>query len=407
MRKLFKNNRGFTLAEMMVATAIAGVIATIVVSSLKYSTQTINRGLITSEESGLKNAIIQNMSNPTACANTFGGQVFSRSDFDLKDSHGNIFVSKSPPYNSFGETAVRKFLTVTSITSAPTPGSSNSLTLTVTYVLDAGFTPGKKQLTKTFSVNIFMVKNIVGGVATGTVKDCFADVSAMIIAAVKNACLSSAGNAAVYETEVVFPPYGRCIHTPQVLKEDANPAPAGLCPAGQFLVASTSDANGLVTYQCKRFLTAPCPANQYLNGIDTSGNPMCKDFITLFTNGMALSYNGTSYQSINLNCGTDMVLRYVDASGAPHCVPKVIIQTCPAGQYISDVDASGNVTCSYFTKKTAGVCPAGQYLTAINSDGSVPAGGCADLSIPASCPTNWVVRGADSSGNAICEPSGP
>lgn len=385
MKILSKNKKGFTLIEIMIAGGLVGGIALLAGIFFKMSNQTSNTNILTTEVSFLKNLVISNFSIPDVCAANLVGQPANRTGIpQLVDKIPQPFLVSG---NSYGQGNI---IRITNI--ATTSSTDKMLALVVTYDIKAAAEKvGSKKTGLIFSVEINVVKD-----AGGTVTSCFVDGAGSIRRAIQYSC---SGNGATYAAGAGT--YGTCSHNVETKNASASVI-ATPCPAGQYLAASTA-TGGLVTLQCQTFSTPPCPTWSYVNGIDSNGAPVCVALSTLYTNGMVMSATSGGYQSLDLNCPTDQVLARLNPK---LCIPKVITKVCPANEYISAVDNSGNVTCSPFTRKTAGACPSSpdvEYLSAINADGSIPAGGCKPLTINADCSgygPDYVLTAIDSNGNA-------
>ncbi|AUN99899.1 hypothetical protein DOM21_01265 [Bacteriovorax stolpii] len=401
MKKLFQSKSGFTLLEITIAGGIAAAVALVAVSLLKTNEKSINRVIETTESSYIKNLIIGNMSNPEACRRTFAfptPQPITRTALTLYSKNLQPFLAPGQQITeskgSNGSGAIKNLFTINTINSAAIAGTDKSLRLSINYTIANTLDTGSKKVNRNFEVDVYIQRD-----STGTnVSSCFVDTAAMIKKAIENSCK---GNGAVWDTS-----NNTCTHNVQLSGTQVTAGTTSVCPANQFLKKSVS-ASGITNYTCATYATggASCASGFFMNGINPDGTPICIAFRSLFTTpGRVLSATTTGYQEIDLNCtdlpdGTQRVLRRWTSSG-PDCVPKIIQKDCPPYQYINNVDSSGNVTCSAFTKNPNGNCAAGTYARSVNSDGSIPAGACQALTIPATCSSGYAINSINIAGQA-------
>ena len=75
MLKLFKNQSGVTLLESMVAISILSVISLTVATLLKDAGEGVKTNEAKSEITGLKNILLSNFTDTSACFNTFSTYI--------------------------------------------------------------------------------------------------------------------------------------------------------------------------------------------------------------------------------------------------------------------------------------------------------------------------------------------
>jgi Tfp pilus assembly major pilin PilA len=398
MKRLIRNNKGFTLAELVIAGGIVGVIALVAVTSLKNTRQASNITVVASEASTLKSLIVAQLVNPVGCRNTFPANVpITRSNIQIISSGGAIVAQKDL---AFGPT---KEFSIIDISSSSAVGS-NILKLKVDYDLKASLDKVSKKRSYSFDIDIFVNKNAAGTVITG----CYIDIAGSTRKAIENSCV---GNGAAYVAADGL--YGTCTHTlPEVRNSSGIVMGTGLCPSGEYLKNVTSESSpNKVVLECRPFAVGPCGPWSYINKVNgTTGVADCVSLSTYFAPGRVITTinsNTPTYLAVDLNCThPDQVVRSINADGTPECIPKHIETICPANQYVYDVVKISSTVfegkCKAFEKKTAGPCPAGQYLQTVYSDGSVPVGGCVVQTIPANCPVGQVITGFNSDGTAKC-----
>lgn len=400
MIKLFKNNKGFTLAELMVAAGIAGAIGLVAVTTLKNTKQASNIMVVSSEASTLKSLIAAQLINPNSCRLTFpvNTPVVRTTGVEIKAANG-VVIAKAGQL--FGPT--REF-SITNI-STTSVATSSILKIKVDYGLKATVDkPGKRNYS--FDIDVFVNKN-----AANQITACFLDIAGATKKAVEGSCR---GLGAVYNAAVL--PFGSCTHSlPEIRNEAGVKMPTNLCPQGQYLQRIYSETNpNKIILQCKSFAVGPCGQWSFINKINNStGVADCVTLSSLYTTpGRVMttkSSNPLIYEAVELNCtDANEVLRGLKADGSLDCIPKHVPKVCPADQYVYDVTKTGpgtfDVNCKPFTKASASSCPNGQYLQAINSDGTIPVGGCVAQVLPnATCPSGNVMIGINSSGVGICQ----
>lgn len=134
-------------------------------------------------------------------------------------------------------------------------------------------------------------------------------------------------------------------------------------------------------------------ANQYLRGLDASGNAICNTFPTN-------------------TCSTGRYANRVNSDGRVNCVSApsgtAEVSTCPSGQFIAAIDAGGNPTCvtdrrAEMEASNSSGCPAGEAIYRIN--GQIAS--CRPITDRnahgRTCASGEYLRGFDTSGNAVCE----
>lgn len=411
MKKLVNNNRGFTLAELVVAGGIATVIGVLAFSSLRTTRQASNITVIGSESSTLKSLIVAQLANPESCQKTFPSSttplvttpVTRLSGVEIRSGMGVVVVKEGLTFGPLKEFSITKIST-----SSPNL-ASNILKIRVDYAIRAELDKSGKKA-KFFEIEIFVNKdpatrlNVIG---------CFADVAGAVRRAVEQGCK---GQGAVYNAAAGT--YGTCTHVlPRIQNATGSTVYTTLCPAGQYLQEVKNDANNVI-FTCRPFTVPACTGNSwtYIKELAAgTGQPNCISLSTWFPVGTVFATLSTKpapiYRPIDLNCGdsNDLVLRSVRTDYSLDCVPKQINQGCPVDQYIQDIIVNSNHTyslvCKELTKSNSSTaCPNGQYLKKVNANGNFPADACGYPVIPATCATNSVMQAIDSAGNAVCTP---
>lgn len=421
MKKLLKSNSGFTLVETIVAAGVASLIGFIAYSNLKTSQDIGTKIAVDSEVNYLKNLIISTMSSPIACENTFKNATLGLNDLvQIKDKNNVVIVKAGDNISS----VKKDILTITKVSSIASTNSKNNLIITVEYDLSSNLgKSGIKKLKNAFNVNVTIQLDST----LSTIESCLVDTTMLLREAVKASCQNDESNKGAQYTafedlsaaEKLTYPYGKCNHdiafvdptsTRTVLSTTSPGTQTKTCPTGYFLnsvVTPSVGANkGITEYSCSRISTAPiCPAGSFLKSILADGTATCQSFsdsIPLALSaplpaGSAITLKAGGYRGVDLNCPTvDQVLKRLNpGTGAIECIPKIITKMCPAGEFVSAVDAAGNVSC--LTAPTGTSCPGGQFVMAVTSSGAVS---CGSTTIPGSCGNG--IAGVDAAGNMSC-----
>lgn len=417
MKSLFKNKFGFTLVEIMVTLGIAGGIGLMAYGLLSTSRKTVNTNIATHEISFLKNQVIAFISMPENCMLNFNNQIIgtaatptSYTSLIRKQGNGTTipFIEQN---RSYGQNAGQNAVTVNQIRTSLSTTKANIMNIRVDYQILAGLKVETTKKTDFFTVEVFIGKDAATGLR---VASCFTDTAKMIQDAVRLSCNPSgtANGVVTYNGSVL--PYGECVRHNIETRNEANTVQAtNVCPPNQFLV-KTSNSNGTaggtttpgkITYECKTVtLNSSCPAGSYLKEIDVNGAAVCVTVASLLasmTDSYVVSTTTGGYVAQNLNCPAGQVLQKFNNTTGKVCVPKTIANTCPADQYVYQIDASGNAQCRAITK-TATACPGGTYVRSVDANGAIT--NCSALTLPgAVCSgANQVMIAIDSFGNSTC-----
>ncbi|MDD4973872.1 MAG: prepilin-type N-terminal cleavage/methylation domain-containing protein [Bacteriovorax sp.] len=421
MNKFLKSTKGFSLAEIMIATAIAGVIGLVGYSALKSSNQAGHIKIVDNEVNHLKNLLIGNLADPATCANNFKNQAAANPDIPnlkIKDPT-KYFLERGQSYGDKASDTSPGIVSITNISTVRSGATVDRFIVKVDYSLRVIGKPGK---TKNLSFQAEVFAKFSADGLDATIKDCFLDVAGMIRTAVKYSCRGDYDNtldqnieSGAHYYEPGLGSFGECHH--DITLQDSSGTPIGgspmtgpsqSCPLHEFISQSTS-ITGVVTFKCTKYPSvAPltCPAWWYAKSFNNLGEPDChklSEFVpsgNLVATGVSAGLGVFTPISVGaMSCGADQVLRRLSPKT---CAPKLIAKSCPANQYIQDVAADGTLTCVSFVKKSP-VCPAGQYLASMTASGNAT---CLPLTINASCPAGYLLSGADSNGNATrCVPS--
>lgn len=409
MKKLIRNNKGFTLAELVMAGGLVSVVALVALTSLKNTRQASNITVVASEASTLKSLIVAQLVNPLGCQKTFPPNTpIVRNNIQIFSSGGAVVAG---PGTTLGP--AREF-SITDISSSSASGS-NVLKVKVDYALKATLDKAGKR-SYSFTLDLFVNKNTAGDQITG----CFVDIAGATRKAVAASCKGLPGppesqSGATYDPADGL--YGTCTHTlPEVRNAAGVKEVSNLCPAGQYLKSvKVENTPGFpkhaVVLECKPFSIGPCGAWSYVNKVNgTTGAAECVSLSQFFSAGQVITTLAgrvpTAYAAITLDCTSpDQVLRSINTDGSLECIPKHVETLCGANQYVYDIvkidDETFEGKCKSFVK-ASGPCPAGQFLQTVQSDGAAPPGGCVAQTIPATCAAAEVMIGLNANGTAKC-----
>jgi len=172
--------------------------------------------------------------------------------------------------------------------------------------------------------------------------------------------------------------------------------------AGDTCPAGTIKLGYLVTGQPRCInITDPCQNNQFLIGINSSGDSICKSIPNCApTEHISLNSGGTDLVCVSQQtpCGaSNIFLGYFAGSGEPICHGLNI--SCSAGelQVGVNVDPTGNVT-AQCTNAPPTSCPDANQRVAFNGIEF----SCQSSGVQKSCPAGKVMSGIDSAGEVMC-----
>jgi len=352
-KSLFKiisnNEKGFSLAELMVTAGIMGMISLGIMQMIQNQNKAMINAESKSEEIQLINQIRTTLIKKENCDATFTGEPLNAVVTDVKLENGNnIFTTN----NIYGNRVIRIDNMNLSANTVPGPDSNGTVKLNVTLTRLK-----KRNGIKTITKSIMLQ---VRTDATNNIAECFSESQNSISTAKEESCLNIGGtyNAALDTCNLSDPctlgnaneaTSTKCLETiiNEYLRLDGGTMTGPLiatditannlcigancrstfaiqdCPNGQLV--KTINVDG--TVDCSPTIT--CPANQYLEGISSvDGSAICKALPTE-------------------SCPTDQYVREIKSDGTVVCqaVPVTADVTCPTGEYIQKIVA-GVPTCA-------------------------------------------------------------
>ncbi len=230
-----KKNKGFTLVEVMITTAIIAGLALVIMQINKMVSQsnaTMNANV---DSIDLKRNMIAALMDKNACATTFNGISIGQSLTNVKNSAGGIVFTVG---QSYGEGKIKLTGLVTSDLNQVGSDGLRSVVLNVSY----SRTVMGKTTNKNFPVNL----RVKAAGAASPILDCFSDTDGLVLTAKQEACASLGG---VWDSASIT-------------------CTLPSCPVGQILQALKPDGTAV----CK---SPNCVAPQVFQGFDGSGNAIC------------------------------------------------------------------------------------------------------------------------------------
>ncbi|MGZ3788398.1 MAG: prepilin-type N-terminal cleavage/methylation domain-containing protein [Bacteriovorax sp.] len=408
---IFKNQKGFTLPEIMIATGLLAALSLGVMSMMKN----MQKGQVVSEtkmeELELRRLITTLLIDQVACQNTLGGTNIGTSISQIKN---NANVVAFQTNNTYGNNSVK--ITSMSTQDLGIVNADGTRTINLNLALTK-----MKQLSGGGTKNVSIQLNVSAPSANGTISKCFVDSNQIISTANQTGCASLGGTWNGASSTCYLGNYvnkngdtmtgtlnanvngnltGNVTGNVTGNISGANGAfttkvtspqfcTGANCKAiGDFALSNKACANGYAqigvnadgTPNCKAL---QCPANQYFAGLDASSNAICRPYPTN-------------------TCPTNQYVAQVNADGTVVCaiVPNNATATCPAGQVLQSISA-GVPTC---VNKGAGTsCSVGQVVTAVASDGTVTCGNAGV--VWGTCPAGQVMVGINPGGTIKCASS--
>lgn len=390
--KLLKK-KGFSLAEVMIAAGMLGVVSL----GVMHMNQSMQKSAVTAEvkteEIELRNTFRMALSDLEACKKTFDGVNVGGDLTGIKNSSGDLTYE-------VGKTYGNKALTITKMSvidrGNPDAFGTRMVTLRTTMKKNKKMAMGSER--KVFDINI----RVSAASDSAPITSCYDTSHGIISSAIVLGCSSLNGvwdsatkkcdldsyvlktgdtmsgdlNAPLFKGDVEagqVDSSGKvvaaelctgtdCIKVNQIARSN------NLCNNNQVSVGIRPNGN-------TKCLTLECAADELFNGIDSSGNPICKSLPTggsCPTNQyvVEIKTNGTVTcaplpPSLNVTCPVGKVLRRIKRDGTAVCVDKGAGEDCSTGAVVIGVKKNGELNCS---KKI--MCPSGQALRGINSDGT-------------------------------------
>lgn len=392
MKWFRREQKGFTLMEVMVALGISSVLVMAIMNAQKTSEESMGNIKRNNEINELIQTLTAELSKDEVCSRNFAGFGIARTGITLVNKQGGTLLATGPYSPETKQGGTKANLNIVSIATSAGTGSKMNLTVTYRQLVKGWENPSANE-TFVLPINVYL-KNAL-------ITSCYSELQTTLELAVQAACQGE--GARWYAADTTYP-YGRCEHEVEIKNAAGTVLPptagAFACPAGQVL-RNINTSVGKMSFECTTIGTnSACPAWSYLRGMNSDGTPNCVDIRTLFPNAGFMVVRGGTLTVQTLDCnvyGAGRVLQRINADGSLVCVNPRLSVNCPENQYASGgINADGTVTCSYAGDSS---CAAGQYIKEITAAGSVV---CGWPYVPGSCGAGTVANGMDSSGNLTC-----
>jgi len=129
-------------------------------------------------------------------------------------------------------------------------------------------------------------------------------------------------------------------------------------------------------------LTSSCSAPAVQMGLTPEGNAICKDVPSTCTPEQKVSYNGLNFSCVDdvlgKSCEDGEIMTGVDSAGQPVCKEDKTILTsakldCEPGFYVSGIESDGSVKCAELVANNLPLrsCDDGYYLAGFDSEGTM------------------------------------
>ncbi|MFA6237013.1 MAG: type II secretion system protein [Bacteriovorax sp.] len=359
---------GFTLAEILVAAALIGVLALALSSQLKL----VGSSRMESSERIIMNKLTDRLavelSKQETCTANFGGKAIVRTlvaNEALVDGTGTAMIKVGESYserdltsNTQAKGTQSKSIQVTEI-KTQVGSHADEMSVVVSFK--------KKSLLGAFipSHQVTLSLSIIKDTAV-TVKYCYNDITNSIASAIR---LSCQGNNSYYDNSAANLPYGVCKHFTDVTS----------CGANQYLQRiEVPDASATGTKTLK-FTCASLPS--------------CTDPLKVVAGFNADGTVACEYPFPN--CGAGQLMVRSTSSGRYICLPTDV--NCVPTSAITAFNENGTVTCTGFYPP--GTCPAGQKATAYSPSGGLS---CSPAYRQKHCAAGEFISGTDASGTGVC-----
>lgn len=359
-----KNDHGFTLLEIVVATGLLAALSLGVVSLLQTMTKGQNTAETKIEELEIRRMITTVLTNKDACLNTLGGKSIGETITEIKNSeHHSMFETDKIYGNNTLKISAMK-----------------------TLDLDQAFDDGTRMIN--LEVSFVKLKNISGNLKTttvpirveapsadGKITSCFADADSMI----QKSCETAGGT--WLGSSCSFPQYvlraGDTMTTGTLA--DGTPGTGTLTASrfsGPLIGNVTGSLHGNVSGGAVSGTTATFTGDVTAPQICTGGN--CK-LVTDFALRSSGCPNGEVQIGVSatglvlckaLQCPVGEFFAGLDNSGASICRPNPE-QTCENGKFVNLVNEDGTVVCAPIPNSAVSACPAGQVMQSTTEGTSV------------------------------------
>lgn len=371
--------KGFSMAEVMAATAILGIVIVATVSQLKLSSKSALDMAADAEINNITNKVISAIGNHAVCYKNFGTRAQANTYTQLLNTDDTIIAKTGTvPGDPYSEVQLSRIETKSV--------NANEMTLVLSFEkkkfgLGTFFTSGPKR-------EIPIMTSLV----SGNIQYCFANYDLVIKTAIMQACIGDRS----YYNETVNPPFGSCEHLANNLT----------CGANEFLHTVTA-ADGTLTFTCGP-ITGVCPiAGQAIVGYNPDGSTRCDYVLPECQAGEVIVKHAGGHICKKIDCTNATGISAFggfDANGDIICTQiATTSNVCGTNQYATGISGDGKVvTCSTPTfGGGAGQCAVGKFVSGIDGSGNIV---CTNfINIPATCQPGEAVQGVGANGDVSCD----
>lgn len=406
MKKITRSS-GFSLAEIMVAMGLMGVLAVGSMSIWKNQDQMIVESGISNDLNILHQKIWQNLNEEKACLNTLTPSFTGLSELvQIVDSNNNPIIKKDDTFASStlgtGNKITLKKIAIAAgsppkVIGAKKIGVSN---LIFTYLNNKTSQVILKSIAVEYLLNSSNVVVKCNGAKENSFQTMF-ETSCEILGGIYdsdneicNLKSFSSTNPSGLTTELASTKYIEDYINFLALDEryvaksgnTSNPMTGELLVTPYIFNVEEICIGGV----CKNTFSSICTAGSLLKGFNPDGSPVCK----------------------MIECPLGKYFRGIKSDDSLICdtIPN---NSCPSGQYVSKVNADGSQVCTPYNSNSPITCNFGQHIQSVSYDifGNASVQCAANQSgLNISCPTNQCVGsiiGTSASCNTFCNPSCP
>lgn len=415
-------SRGFGLTEVMVSTAILGVIIYAAISQQKLASKNAETIHADTTVNDVMRRLITEINDQGTCEANFKSQSQSNTYTSLVNTSGTAIVAVGADYGRSYDTAATGAndpkttsgeIRLKQIRTLPTsPASNNVMLLRLTFTrknknINALYDMiNGRDISRDIPINTVM--------SSGTISTCFGDFNLLARSAIEASCQNDTALtggqkfASIYQapgtltpaSDNALFPYGRCVHQ--------NIDPTATCGTGKILRKVDTDANNATIYECADISSA-CPAGQVITAYKTDGTVECN---VVFNTNKVTASSCSPGQVLVKNSSGQIVCTTIDCSGllpisafagflpsgAAHCAPITTLRNCGTDNYATDIQADGTITCS--SAQLTGIsCSANAQMRGVDSNGNAY---CENFLNPFMCPAGQALKSIDANGNATC-----
>lgn len=418
--RALRNQSGFSLVELMVASGLVGLLAVATMKISDINMKSLKRSEASLETQSIVVAITNNLLNGESCVNTLspvGGLSNGKNVTEIRNRVNRAIFNTT---DSYGTRALKiKSMKVRDLDITPSTipaGQKGYGELNLLVRLE--------RLSSQISVSSKIVeKKIPLKVEVDSSKRvlrCYAATENAVDTAKAAACNNIGGvfDSATDECDLADYPQPdssniavstKYLQDHQVELDDKYVDITGDTMTGQLNVNSTVKANQFcVGTRCRDFKAQNCSPGQMVEKIRADGTLVCKGIkcvATKYFEGFDTSGNPICKSLPTGSCSTNQYIKKINVDGTVECanVPYHWGVGCSPGQYIQKISSDGTPTCKAITGLLGNIqCPADEFIYR-HQDGTFSCRSPSDKNVYGkSCPDGKVLQGFNENGGRIC-----